>query len=187
MTDATIAALGAELSRLLHLAAKPSGSRSGPRPDAGGGAAGPGAAGAYRRRRPAPCRRLASSGAWRRAGSSPPTRRTTELQRRALTHGFKGLSEVAGNADVAALVGAGWVGEADFPRHPQVKEKPASIVYGPLASLPVAPDMVCLRLNAEQAIVFDDRARACASRASRSATCSPCQDAGETAISVGSC
>ena len=36
-----------------------------------------------------------------------------------------------------ALVGAGWVGEADFPEIPQVKDKPASIVYGPLSSLPV--------------------------------------------------
>ena len=63
---------------------------------------------------------------------------------------------MAGNADVAALVGAGWVGEADFPRIPQVKEKPASIVYGPLASLPVAPDVIYLRLNAKQAMVLDD-------------------------------
>ena len=37
-----------------------------------------------------------------------------------------------------------------------MKEKPASIVYGPLASLPVAPDVVYLRLNAKQAMVLDD-------------------------------
>jgi uncharacterized protein (DUF169 family) len=72
------------------------------------------------------------------------------------THGFSRLGEVAGNSDIAALVGSGWVGEADFPHIPAVKDKPRSIVYGPLASLPVEPDVVFLRLNAKQAMVLDD-------------------------------
>lgn len=72
------------------------------------------------------------------------------------THGFRRLDEVAGKADIAALVGAGWVGEADFPRIPAVKDRPGSIVYGPLAVLPVAPDVVFLRLNPKQAMVLDD-------------------------------
>jgi uncharacterized protein (DUF169 family) len=72
------------------------------------------------------------------------------------THGFKTLAEVADKADVAALVQSGWVGEADFPRVPAVKDRPASIVYGPLDALPVAPDVVFLRLNPKQAMVLDD-------------------------------
>ena len=66
------------------------------------------------------------------------------------------IAEVADKADVAALVQSGWVGEADFPRVPAVKERPASIVYGPLDALPVAPDVVFLRLNPKQAMVLDD-------------------------------
>jgi uncharacterized protein (DUF169 family) len=72
------------------------------------------------------------------------------------THGFTSLAEAATKADVAALVGSGWVGEADFPHIPAVRDKPASIVYGPLGSLPVQPDIVLLRLNAKQAMVLDD-------------------------------
>ena len=52
------------------------------------------------------------------------------------THGFKRLDEIATKADVAALVRSGWVGEADFPHVPAVKDKPGSIVYGPLDALP---------------------------------------------------
>ena len=66
------------------------------------------------------------------------------------------LAEVATKADVAALVGSGWVGEADFPQIPAVRDKPGSIVYGPLDALPVAPDVVFLRLNPKQAMVLDD-------------------------------
>lgn len=72
------------------------------------------------------------------------------------THGFKTLAEVASKEDVGALVKSGWVGEADFPHVPAVKNKPASIVYGPLDRLPVAPDIVFLRVNAKQAMVLDD-------------------------------
>lgn len=72
------------------------------------------------------------------------------------THGFKRLDEIADKADVAALVGSGWVGEADFPLVPAVGDRPGSIVYGPLDALPVEPDVVFLRLNAKQAMVLDD-------------------------------
>lgn len=72
------------------------------------------------------------------------------------THGFKTLSEVADRQDVAALVGSGWVGMEDFPRVPAVRDRPASIVYGPLDRMPVEPDVVYIRLNAKQAMVLDD-------------------------------
>lgn len=72
------------------------------------------------------------------------------------THGFKRLEEVADKADVAALVSSGWVSEADFPKVAAVRERPAAIVYGPLADMPVEPDVVFLRLNAKQAMILDD-------------------------------
>lgn len=72
------------------------------------------------------------------------------------THGFATLAEVGSKADVAALVQSGWVGETDFPRIPAVRDKPATIVYGPLNALPVEPEVIFLRLNAKQAMVLDD-------------------------------
>jgi len=188
MTDATIAALGAELSRLLHLAAKPIGiafrteaATPGVRP--------------VGRARPAPTADgrtgavAASCVFWGLAEARVFSTDEADHGNCSVglyTHGFKGLGEVAGNADVAALVGAGWVGEADFPRIPQVKDKPASIVYGPLASLPVAPDVIYLRLNAKQAMVLDDALGGV--RFEGKPQChvlAIAKDAGETAISVG--
>jgi uncharacterized protein (DUF169 family) len=72
------------------------------------------------------------------------------------THGFIPLAEAATKADVGALVESGWVGEADFPGIPAIRQKPAGIVYGPMDRLPVAPDIVFLRLNPKQAMVLDD-------------------------------
>jgi len=72
------------------------------------------------------------------------------------THGFKSLSEVTEKQDVAALVGSGWVGMEEFPRVPAVRDRPSSIVYGPLDRMPVEPDVVYIRLNAKQAMMLDD-------------------------------
>jgi uncharacterized protein (DUF169 family) len=72
------------------------------------------------------------------------------------THGFKTLGEAATKADTAALFEVGWVTEADVPGIAHVEARPGAIVYGPLADMPVAPDVVFLRLNAKQAMVLDD-------------------------------
>jgi uncharacterized protein (DUF169 family) len=72
------------------------------------------------------------------------------------THGFETLEEAAGKADVGALLESGWVTEADVPNIAHVAKKPGGIVYGPLGEMPVAPDVVFLRLNAKQAMVLDD-------------------------------
>ena len=72
------------------------------------------------------------------------------------THGFKTLAEAAGKGDTAALFESGWVSEADVPGIAHVAERPVSIVYGPLAKMPVLPDVVFLRLNPKQAMVLDD-------------------------------
>ena len=72
------------------------------------------------------------------------------------THGFKTLEEAAAKADVGALFESGWVTEADVPGIAHVPERPDAIIYGPLAEMPVMPDVVFLRLNAKQAMVLDD-------------------------------
>lgn len=72
------------------------------------------------------------------------------------THGFKTLAEAAAKDDVSALFQSGWVTEADVPGIAHVEERPGSITYGPIADMPVSPDVVFLRLNAKQAMVLDD-------------------------------
>ena len=73
-----------------------------------------------------------------------------------VTHGFKTLEEVADKSDVAALVEAGWVSPEIFPQIPVVKNRPASVTYGPLAQTAIVPDVVFLRINAKQAMMLSD-------------------------------
>lgn len=73
-----------------------------------------------------------------------------------VTHGFKSLEEVGDKADVAALVGAGWVTPEVFPSIPAVSPGHRYVTYGPLADTPVAPDVVFLRVNAKQAMTLSD-------------------------------
>lgn len=73
-----------------------------------------------------------------------------------LTHGLKTLDQVAGNADVAALVGAGWVSPSVFPMIPVVSRRHDYVMYGPLADTPVEPDVVFLRINGRQAMALSD-------------------------------
>ena len=67
-----------------------------------------------------------------------------------LTHGFKTLDEAAKGADIAGLVDASWVSPEAFPKIATVARKPGAIVYGPLASATLDPDVVFLRLNGKQ-------------------------------------
>jgi uncharacterized protein (DUF169 family) len=73
-----------------------------------------------------------------------------------LTHGFKTLDEVAGNSDVAELIGAGWVTLDVVPQIPVVSERPGAITYGPLAATPVDPDVVLIRVTGKQLMVLHD-------------------------------
>ncbi|MGH8998732.1 MAG: DUF169 domain-containing protein [Acidimicrobiia bacterium] len=73
-----------------------------------------------------------------------------------LTHGLVTLEEVAGNSDVAALLGSGWVSMDVVPQIPTVSERPGVISYGPLAETPVDPDVVLLRVNGRQLMVLSD-------------------------------
>ena len=72
------------------------------------------------------------------------------------THGLLDLASAAGNDDVGALLGAGWVREEDLGAVPAVAERPGAIVYGPLGDAPATPDLVFLRLNAKGAMVLRD-------------------------------
>ena len=73
-----------------------------------------------------------------------------------MTHGMKSLQEVAGNADVAALLESGWVTMDAVPQIPVITRKPGAVTYGPLAETTLDPDVVLLRLSARQLMVLSD-------------------------------
>ena len=73
-----------------------------------------------------------------------------------LTHGFKTMEEIAHNADVAALCETGWVTPEAVAKIAVVREKPKSVVYGPLRDMPVEPSVILLRLNGKQQMLLHD-------------------------------
>jgi uncharacterized protein (DUF169 family) len=73
-----------------------------------------------------------------------------------VTHGLLAPSEVIDRSDVAELVGAGWVGASVLDQLPKVAPPPGSVVYAPLGSAPIDPDVVLLRVNARQLMVLSD-------------------------------
>jgi uncharacterized protein (DUF169 family) len=73
-----------------------------------------------------------------------------------LVHGFAGLEEVAGNLDVAALLESGWVTMEQVPEIPTVRERPASVTYGPLAEASGIPDVVLIRIKPRQLMLMAD-------------------------------
>lgn len=72
------------------------------------------------------------------------------------THGLKTAEEVAGNGDIGALVESGWAPETLLSILPAVSSRPANVTYGPLAEVPVEPDVVMIRVNAKQLMVLSD-------------------------------
>lgn len=73
-----------------------------------------------------------------------------------MTHGLKTMAEVAGNSDVAELLGSGWVAEQNIPSIPVISRRPASIIYGPLGEHRMDPDVVLLRLGPRSVMVLSD-------------------------------
>src|SRR3954470_18334823 len=73
-----------------------------------------------------------------------------------LTHGFKTMQEIAGNADVAALCETGWVTPEAVAKIAVVRERPKCVVYGPLRDMPVEPSVILLRLNGKQQMLLHD-------------------------------
>jgi len=72
------------------------------------------------------------------------------------THGFKTLAEAAQGADVQALVGAEWVTMEAAAKIPTVSQKPAAVLYGPLAAAGFEPEVVFVRLNGKQLMLVND-------------------------------
>jgi uncharacterized protein (DUF169 family) len=62
------------------------------------------------------------------------------------THGLIPLGQAAAGADTAALVGSGWVGEADLNAAAALPFRPSSITYQPLSDAE-NPDVVLARLS----------------------------------------
>jgi uncharacterized protein (DUF169 family) len=62
------------------------------------------------------------------------------------THGFVSPADAATRGDVAAIVEAGWVAEADFAAIPAVTTTPAAVSYEPLAEAEHC-DVVLVRLH----------------------------------------
>jgi uncharacterized protein (DUF169 family) len=73
-----------------------------------------------------------------------------------MTHGLATMHEVAGRADVTALLDSGWITEDMIPEIPVVRDRPGAITYGPLAESPVDPDVVLVRLTAKSLMVLSD-------------------------------
>lgn len=63
------------------------------------------------------------------------------------THGLISLVEAAAGEDTAALVGSGWVTDADLGNAPRVAATPAAITYEPLDEAE-DPDVILVRLTA---------------------------------------
>jgi uncharacterized protein (DUF169 family) len=73
-----------------------------------------------------------------------------------VTHGLLAPDDVIDHSDVAELVGAGWVGPGVLDQLPRVTTRPGSVVYAPLGTAPIDPDVVLLRVNARQLMVLSD-------------------------------
>jgi uncharacterized protein (DUF169 family) len=73
-----------------------------------------------------------------------------------VTHGLKTLSEVIGNEDVQGLLECEWVTPEEAMALPVVQTRPSAIGYGPAKDSATSPDVVLLRINAQQAMVLQD-------------------------------
>jgi uncharacterized protein (DUF169 family) len=73
-----------------------------------------------------------------------------------LTHGFKTVKEIARNSDVIALHETGWVTPEALGRIAAVREKPTSVIYGPLRDMPIEPSVILLRLNGKQQMLLHE-------------------------------
>ena len=103
-----------------------------------------------------------------------------------LTHGFKTMEEIAQNADVAALCETGWVTPEAVAKVAVVREKPTSIVYGPLREMPVEPSVILLRLNGKQQMLLHDAWRGLRFEGKPQCHIIPiAKESGELAVSVG--
>lgn len=72
------------------------------------------------------------------------------------THGLITLAEAAPRDDVVAALESGWVNESAVSSLPHVFDRPAQVVYGPLARFETDPDVVLVRINALALMILKD-------------------------------
>ncbi|MCC7078634.1 MAG: DUF169 domain-containing protein [Acidimicrobiia bacterium] len=72
------------------------------------------------------------------------------------THGLIGPDEVLAGGDVETLLKVGWMTPEAAAAIPRVPDRPAGITYGPLTSLSEDPDVIFLRVNAQQLMELTD-------------------------------
>jgi uncharacterized protein (DUF169 family) len=72
------------------------------------------------------------------------------------THGFITLAEAAPRDDIVAALESGWVNEAAVSSLPHVLDRPAHVIYGPLAHFETDPDVVLVRINALALMMLKD-------------------------------
>jgi len=73
-----------------------------------------------------------------------------------LTHGMATLGDIAGNSDVAELLGSDWVDMDAVLGIPTVSTPPGAVTYGPLNEATTDPDVVLIRADAHQMMVLGD-------------------------------
>ena len=83
-------------------------------------------------------------------------------------HGFCAIGQYTHNLDMSQSSGAdlqtalkvfsdlGYVREQDLPLIPVLASKPAHIIYGPLAQVPLDPDVVLLFVQANQTLILSE-------------------------------
>ena len=100
------------------------------------------------------------------------------------THGLIPLEQAAGGADTAALVGSGWVGEADLTAAAALPFRPSSITYQPLAEAK-NPDVVLIRLSPTALMTLLGAAPDLTLAAKPQCVIVPLAHAGQIAVSPG--
>lgn len=87
----------------------------------------------------------------------------------------------------------GYVREEDIPQIPVLEKKPQHVIYGPLAQMPTAPDVVVLFVNAGQTLVLSEAAQQVESGAPPAMGRPACAiipqavNTGRAALSLGCC
>lgn len=103
---------------------------------------------------------------WRKAETSTfyaPAKKHFNCPIGAMTMGFEMPKEVQQQLMevVEKMYGAGYILPEETPKIPSVKRKKSGIVYGPLASFPLKPDLVLMWLTPWQAMIYSEAAGTC--------------------------
>jgi uncharacterized protein (DUF169 family) len=100
------------------------------------------------------------------------------------THGLIPLARAAAGDDTAALVGSGWVGEADLAAAAALPFTPTSITYQPLADAE-QPDVVLARLSPTALMTLQGAVPDLRLSGKPQCTIVPLAHAGQAAVSPG--